>query len=93
MSAKVTLTIKEGAGQGREFTFLSHDTFLLGRNADYHVCIKDDEFIFRHHFIMEACPPQASLRDLGSLNGTSVNKKCYGGRKKDETPEQGAKLT
>lgn len=91
MSAKVTLTIKEGAGQGREFTFLSHDTFLLGRNTDCHVCIKDDDFISRHHFIMEACPPQASLRDLGSLNGTFVNKKCYGGRKKGETPEQGAK--
>ena len=31
MSAKVSLTIKEGAGQGKTFTFLSHDTFLLGR--------------------------------------------------------------
>ncbi len=91
MSAKVTLTIKEGAGQGKTFTFLSHDTFLLGRMDDCHACIQDDSFVSRHHFLLEACPPQASLRDLGSLNGTFVNDKCCGGRKAGETPEQGAK--
>jgi hypothetical protein len=91
MSAKVTLTIKEGAGQGKTFTFLSHDTFLLGRMDDCHACIQDDTFVSRHHFLLEACPPQASLRDLGSLNGTFVNDKCCGGRKTGETPEQGAK--
>lgn len=91
MSAKVTLTIKEGAAKGKTFTFLSHDTFLLGRVEDCHMCIKDDDHVSRHHFLLEACPPQASLRDLGSLNGTFVNKKCCGGRKSGETPEQGAK--
>ena len=41
-------------------------------------------------FLLEACPPQASLRDLGSMNGTHVNGKKCGGREKGETPEQGA---
>ena len=91
MSAKITLKVKAGPGQGTDFTFLSHDTFVLGRTADCHICIEDDEFISRHHFLMEACPPQASLRDVGSLNGTYVNDKRCGGRKKGETPEQGAK--
>ena len=91
MSAKVTLTIKEGTGQGKTFAFLSHDTFLLGRMDDCHICVKDDTFISRHHFLLEACPPRASLRDLGSLNGTHVNDKCCGGRKEGETPEEGAK--
>ncbi len=81
MSAKVTLTIKEGAGQGQVFTFLTHDTFLLGRMDECHIVIKDDDFVSRHHFLLEACPPQASLRDLGSLNGTFVNGKVCGGRK------------
>ena len=91
MSAKVTLTIKEGTDKGRVFTFLSHDTFLLGRMDDCHACIKDDDHVSRHHFLLEACPPQATLRDLGSLNGTFVNGKVCGGRKSGETPEQGAK--
>ena len=62
MSAKVTLTIKAGAGQGKTFAFLSHDTFLLGRMDDCHICVTDDTFISRHHFLLEACPPRASLR-------------------------------
>ena len=32
----------------------------------------------------------ASLRDLGSMNGTTVNGKKCGGREKGESPEQGA---
>jgi serine/threonine protein kinase len=32
----------------------------------------------------------ASLRDLGSMNGTHINGKKCGGREKGETPEQGA---
>lgn len=49
MSAKITLKVNEGAGQGTDFTFLSHDTFVLGRTEDCHICIDDDEFISRHH--------------------------------------------
>jgi eukaryotic-like serine/threonine-protein kinase len=41
-------------------------------------------------FLLEAYPPMASLRDLGSMNGTTVNGKKCGGREKGETPEQGA---
>ncbi|MCX6878067.1 MAG: FHA domain-containing protein [Verrucomicrobia bacterium] len=44
----------------------------------------------RHHFLLEACPPQASLRDLGSMNGTHLNGKKCGGHEKGDTPEQGA---
>ncbi len=91
MSARVTLTVKEGPTKGKVFTFLSHDTFLLGRMEDCHICIQDDTFVSRHHFLLEACPPLASLRDLGSLNGTFVNAQCCGGRKEGETPEEGAK--
>ena len=58
---------------------------------DCHICVTDDTFISRHHFLLEDCPPQASLRDLGSLNGTFVNAKCCGGLKEGETPEEGAK--
>ena len=77
--------------KGNAFTFTEHDTFLFGRMEDCHARFPDDTQVSRHHFILEACPPKASLRDLGSLNGTHVNGMKWGGRKIGETPEEGAK--
>ncbi len=90
MSAKVTLQVENPDGTSKAFELTEHDTFLFGRMADCHLCLPDDSQISRHHFLLEACPPQASLRDLGSMNGTHVNGKKRGGREKGETPEQGA---
>jgi len=91
MPGKVTLKVIEGAQSGKEFVFSEHDTFLFGRMEDCHVCLPEDEFLSRYHFILEANPPDARIRDLGSLNGTYVNKTKHGGREKGETPEEGAK--
>jgi hypothetical protein len=91
MSSKVQLQIKQGKDAGKIFPFTEHDTFVFGRMSDCHACIPDDSQVSRHHFILEANPPQACLRDLGSLNGTWVNGKKFGSREKGETPEQGAK--
>jgi len=93
MPASVQLRITHGAAKGKVFTFAAHDTFLLGRNPDCHVHLPDDPAVSRHHFLLEALPPQACLRDLGSMNGTYVNQHKVGGRKAGETPEQGAKRT
>lgn len=89
MSA-VHLHIESSDGSTNLFSLTEHDTFLLGRMADCHLCVPGDPQVSRHHFILEACPPQASLRDLGSLNGTHINGKKHGGRNSDESPEQGA---
>jgi predicted Ser/Thr protein kinase len=89
MSA-VHLQVRSADGTSQTFSLTEHDTFLLGRMKDCHLCVPGDPQVSRHHFLLEACPPMASLRDLGSLNGTHVNGKKCGGREKDETPEQGA---
>ena len=91
MSGKVKLEVIEGAMKGKEFVFEEHDTFLFGRIPDCHACLPNDQQVSRHHFIMEANPPDARIRDLGSLNGTYVNGLKYGSRKKGETPEEGAR--
>lgn len=91
MSATVTLQVQNPNGTSRAFDLTEHDTFLLGRMKDCHLCLPDDPQVSRHHFLLEACPPQAALRDLGSMNGTHVNGTKVGGREKGETPEQGAK--
>src|SRR5947209_8665447 len=91
MSGKITLTITAGAKQGEKFEFDQHDTLLFGRLDDCHLCLPDDTYISRHHFIPEVNPPDARFRDLGSRNGTYVNGIKYGGREKHETAEEGAK--
>ena len=58
--------------------------------ADCHLCVPGDPKVSRHHFLLEACPPMAPLRDLGTMNGTHINGEKCGGREKGETPEQGA---
>ncbi len=90
MPATVHLQVRSSDGTSKSFSLTEHDTFLLGRMADCHLCLPDDRQVSRHHFLLEACPPMASLRDLGSMNGTHVNGKKCGGREKGETPEQGA---
>ena len=57
--------------------------------ADCHLCVPGDLWVSCHHFLLEACPPMAPLRDLGSMNGTHINGEKCGGREKGETPEQG----
>ena len=88
--ATIHLQVNSSDGTSRAFALTEHDTFLLGRMEDCHLCMPGDPQVSRHHFLLEACPPQVSLRDLGSLNGTHVNGKKCGGREKGETPEQGA---
>jgi len=91
MSASIQLRITEGSAKGKVFDFAAHDTFLLGRHPDCHVHLPEDSFVSRHHFLLEVCPPQACVRDLGSRNGTYVNGRKVGGRKEGETPEEGAR--
>lgn len=91
MSHKLFLSISSGPMKGKVFTFSEHDTFLFGRMEDCHCCLPDDQQISRHHFFLEVNPPNARIRDFGSMNGTSVNGQEIGARKKGETPEEGQK--
>ena len=91
MAAKVILEITEGNLKGRRFEFAEHDTFILGRGKGSHARLPGDPRVSRHHLLLELNPPDASLRDLGSLNGTIVNGEKHGGRKSTESPEEGAR--
>jgi len=88
----VTLKVTAGPLIGRTFAYERHDTFLFGRSPDCHAELAaDDTTASRHHFLLEVNPPQARLRDLGSLNGTHVNGVKYGGRGRQESPEEAAR--
>jgi hypothetical protein len=88
MAVTVSLAVTEGPLRGQRFEFVQHDTFLFGRAPDCHARLSpQDASASRHHFLLEVNPPEARLRDLGSLNGTHVNGVRHGGRRPDESPE------
>jgi len=91
MTGRVQLSVTEGPIKAKTFFFEEHDTFLFGRLEECHCRLPDDEQVSRRHFIIEVNPPDARIRDFGSLNGTYVNEKKIGSREKGETPEQGQK--
>ena len=70
---QVNLRVIAGPYKGRIFTFTQHDSFLIGRNPEAHLCLPDDRFFSRNHCLLEINPPRSFLRDLGSTNGTFVN--------------------
>ncbi|MGE5127055.1 MAG: protein kinase domain-containing protein [Betaproteobacteria bacterium] len=81
MPGSVRLVVTAGPIRGQRYEFASHDTFLFGRAADCHARLAaNDVSASRHHFLLEANPPCARVRDLGSLNGTHVNGVRHGGR-------------
>lgn len=70
---RVVLEVTQGPHQGMRFEFDRHDTFLVGRSSQAHLCLKKDLHFSRHHFRIEVSPPRCYLVDLGSNNGTFVN--------------------
>ena len=71
---RVTLTVIGGPHAGQVFTFVGHDTFLVGRSKRAHFRLPTkDRFFSRVHFLVEVNPPQCRLMDMNSRNGTFVN--------------------
>lgn len=77
---KVIVKVTEGPEKGRVFEFNEYDTFLFGRSKNATCSLPNDNYISRHHFLLEINPPEVWLRDLSSLNKTYVNGVPYGGR-------------
>src|SRR6188474_605276 len=70
---QVNLKVTAGPYKGRIFSFTQHDTFLIGRNPDAHLCLPNDRYFSRNHCLLEMNPPHSHLRDLNSTNGTFLN--------------------
>lgn len=90
MPDAVRLTVTDGPMKGAKFSFLEHNTFIFGRDKVCHAHLPKDAYVSRHHFLIEIAPPEARLRDLGSLNGTYVNTDLCGARLPEESPDEGA---
>ncbi|MEW5721970.1 MAG: FHA domain-containing serine/threonine-protein kinase [Thermodesulfobacteriota bacterium] len=76
MPPALVLLVTQGPLKGKRFTFLERTECVLGRGGDCFPRFPDrPEFrtISRRHCLLKVDPPRASLRDLGSLNGTWLN--------------------
>ena len=96
MPAKVILSAVSGELAGREFRFAERTTCILGRSKDCHIRIPVDpavRTVSRHHCLLDINPPDARIRDFGSLNGTYVNGKKIGQRERHQTPEEAAQVS
>lgn len=95
MPAKVTLTVEAGPDKGRVEIFEERESLTIGRNDDcnYQVPITEETTtISRYHCMMEIVPPEVTVRDFGSKNGTFLNGKEIGRRKDGMSAEEGWKL-
>lgn len=81
---RVEIIITDGPAQGQQFVFEQPDRFVFGRAIDSRVCIPNDPYVSRQHFLLEISPPDCKVTDLNSKNGLVVNGVRYGGRKSSE---------
>ncbi|MEV0645625.1 FHA domain-containing protein [Phytomonospora sp. NPDC050363] len=91
MTAKVTLSQVDGAGEAVEYVFTERTTRVLGRAEDCDPRLPDDRrhrTVSRHHCLLDVNPPAARIRDFGSLNGTYVNETRIGRRAPGRSPEE-----
>jgi serine/threonine-protein kinase len=73
-SMRITLTVTAGPHKGQVFSFVGHDTFLVGRSRRAHFRLSgEDRYFSRVHFMVEVNPPRCRLMDMASRNHTYVN--------------------
>jgi hypothetical protein len=73
-SQGATLVIRTGGGRGGETFPLDSDRMTIGRNSDAEVFL-DDVTVSRNHAMLVRRPDGVYIDDLGSLNGTYVNRR------------------
>jgi len=68
------LVVRSGGGRAGESFFLSEERTLIGRSPECDVFL-DDVTVSRRHSQIERIGERFTIEDLGSLNGTFVNRR------------------
>jgi len=68
------LVVRSGGGRAGESFFLSEERTLIGRSPECDVFL-DDVTVSRRHSQIERTGERFTIEDLGSLNGTFVNRR------------------
>jgi FHA domain-containing protein len=73
-AAEATLVIRAGGGRAGETFLVSGDQMTIGRSPDAEVFL-DDVTVSRNHALLVRRRDGVYIDDLGSLNGTYVNRR------------------
>lgn len=76
MPAKVLLTALKGPLEGTKYRFDEPMLCMVGRSESCMLRLIDEagDGVSRHHCLLDIKPPKASICDLGSRNGTYLNR-------------------
>src|SRR5262245_23545905 len=70
-SVQIRLKVVRGKPQGHSLAFPNGE-FMIGRGPECDVRPNSD-LVSRQHCLLRICDDSATIRDLGSMNGTLVN--------------------
>src|SRR6476619_7360273 len=73
-SARPALVVMTGKQLGRKYD-LSKDEAIIGRSSDCEIPIKEEDISRNHARLMVEADGRVKVVDLGSTNGTFVNRK------------------
>lgn len=91
MISTVTLLVTRGPLAGQKFVFDESTDCTIGRSRDCTIALPleaEHLDVSRRHCLIRIAPPEASVRDLGSLNGTYVNGRKIGQRGGRQAPTE-----
>lgn len=87
MPVKVKLSIIKGGLNGTEYSYSEKEALILGRQSDCSIVLPENT-VSRYHCMIEVNPPNVTVRDFGSLNGTFLNDEKIGQRDKEKSAEE-----
>lgn len=90
MPSKIILKLSKGELAGKEFVYDSKEQLFIGRQEDCSIVLPDRS-VSRYHCMLEVTPPDVTVRDFGSLNGTYLNGKMIGRRERSVSAEEAQK--
>jgi pSer/pThr/pTyr-binding forkhead associated (FHA) protein len=80
--SSIILTVSEPHSEAHDYVYTRASRVVVGRadDCDLHVRADMEHMnVSRHHCLIEIDPPRIRVRDLDSLNGTTVNGEHIGG--------------
>jgi pSer/pThr/pTyr-binding forkhead associated (FHA) protein len=75
----MAIIVRSGGGRAGEAYVLERDRLTVGRSPDSDIFL-DDVTVSRRHAVLVRRGPSFAIEDLGSLNGTYVNRKRVDGK-------------
>ena len=87
MAGKITLTVTKGELEGKTFEYEEPDRVYVGRQEDCGIVLPENT-VSRYHCLLDINPPEVSLQDFGSLNGTYLNDMKIGQRDRNQSWEE-----